>query len=47
MKKKYDLHFDLGDGKNNELLNNKEEQEKFNNKLKKKLFLECNISENK
>ena len=34
-KKKYDFHFDLGDERNKELLNNKKEQEKFNNKLKK------------
>jgi len=46
-KKKYDFHFDLGEERNNELLNNKEEQEKFNNKLKKKLSLEYNIPENK
>jgi hypothetical protein len=46
-KKKYDLHFNLDDERNNELLNNKEEQEKFNNKLKKKLSLEYNIPENK
>jgi len=46
-KKKYDFHFDLGDERNKELLNNKEEQEKFNNKLKKKLSLEYNIPENK
>ena len=36
-KKKYDLHFDFGEERNKELLNNKEEQEKFNNKLRKKL----------
>ena len=46
-KKKYDLHFDLGDERNNELLNNKEEQEKFNNKLRKKLSIEYNIPEDK
>jgi hypothetical protein len=46
-KKKYDFHFDLGDERNKELLNNKEEQEKFNNKLKKKLSLEYNIPEDK
>jgi hypothetical protein len=46
-KKKYDLHFDLGNERNNELLNNKVEQEKFNNKLKKKLSLEYNIPEDK
>ena len=36
-KKKYDLHFDFGNKRNNELLNNYEEQEKFHNKLKKAL----------
>ena len=41
------MHFDLDDERNNELLNNKEEQEKFNNKLKKKLSLVYNIPENK
>ena len=46
-KKKYNLHFDLGEERNKELLNNKEEQEKFNNKLKKKLSLEYNILEDK
>ena len=37
-KKKYDLHFDLGEERNNELLNNIKEQEKFNNKLRKKII---------
>ena len=46
-KKKYDLHFDLGDERNSELLSNKEEQEKFNKKLKKKLSIEYNIPEDK
>ena len=46
-KKKYDLHFDLGDERNNELLNNKQEQEKFNKKLRKKLSIEYNIPEDK
>ena len=46
-KKKYNLYFDLGEERNKELLNNKEEQEKFNNKLKKKLSLEYNIPEDK
>ena len=46
-KKKYDMHFDLGDERNSELLNNKEEQEKFNNKLRKKLSIEYNIPESK
>ena len=31
-KKKYEFHFDLGEERNNELLNNLDEQEKFNNK---------------
>ena len=44
-KKKYDFHFDFGEERNNELLNNKEEQEKFNTKLKKKLSLGYNIPE--
>ena len=44
-KPKYDLHFDLGDERNNELLNNKDEQEKFNNKLRKKLSIDYNIPE--
>ena len=46
-KKKYDLHFDFGEKRNNELLNNEKEQEKFNNKLRKKLSIEYNISEDK
>ena len=46
-KKKYDMHFDLGDERNNELLNNKEEQEKFNKKLRKKLSIDYNIPEDK
>ena len=46
-KKKYDLHFDLGEERNKELLNNKKEQEKFNEKLKKKLSLEYDIPEEK
>jgi hypothetical protein len=44
-KPKYDLHFDFGDERNSELLNNKVEQEKFNNKLRKKLSIENNIPE--
>ena len=44
-KKKYDLHFDLGEERNNELLTNKEEQEKFNQKLRKKLSIEYNVPE--
>ena len=46
-KKKYDLHFDLGEERNNELLTNKKEQEKFNQKLRKKLSIEYNIPEDK
>ena len=44
-KKKYDFHLDFGEDDNNKLLINKEEQEKFHKKLKKKLSLEYNISE--
>ena len=46
-KEKYTFHFDLGEEKNNELLYNKEEQEKFNKKLIKKLSIEYNIPEEK
>ena len=46
-KKKYDFHFDFGDERNNELLYNLDEQEKFNNKLRKKLSVEYNIPEDK
>ena len=46
-KYKYEFHFDLGEERNNELLINKKEQEKFNNKLKKKLSLEYKVPEDK
>ena len=46
-KKKYNFHFDLGETKNYELLNNKDEQKKFNDKLRKKLSIEYNIPESK
>ena len=46
-KKKYDMHFDLGEERNQELLNNLEEQKKFNDKLRKKLSIEYNIPEDK
>ena len=46
-KPKYEFHFDFGEERNNELLTNKEEQEIFNNKLKKKLSMEYNIPEDK
>ena len=42
-KKKYDLHFDLGEKRNDELLNNKQEYEKFKNNLKLKLSNDFNI----
>ena len=34
-KKKYNLHFDLGEERNEQLLNDEKEQKDFNNKLKK------------
>ena len=46
-KTKYDLNFDLGEGRNKQLLNNKTERENFNNKLRKKLALEYKIPEEK
>ena len=46
-KKKFGLNFELGKKRNNELLTNKEEQKKFNDKLKKKLSEEYKIPENK
>ena len=42
-KKKYDLHFEFGNKRNNELLNNKNEYEKFKNNLKLKLSKDFNI----
>ena len=42
-KKKYDLHFELGEQRNNEVLNNKEEYEKFKENLKLKLSKDYNI----
>ena len=44
-KKKYDLHFDISEERNEVLLNNKEEQDKFIDKLRKKLSKEYNIPE--
>ena len=44
-KTKYDLHFDLGEDKNNKLLEDEEERKKFNDKLRKKLSKEFNINE--
>ena len=44
-KKKYELHFDINEERNEELLNNEEEQKKFIDKLRKKLAKEYNINE--
>ena len=46
-KKKFDLHFELGEKRNNELLNNEKEYEKFKDKLKNKLSKEYNIPKEK
>jgi hypothetical protein len=37
-KPKLDFHFDFGEKRNNVLLTDKNEQEKFNNTLKKKII---------
>ena len=42
-KKKYDLHFDFGEKRNEELLNDEKEYEKFKNNLKLKLSRDYNI----
>ena len=42
-KRKYDLHFEFGEQRNNELLTNKEENEKFKEELKWKLSKDYNI----
>ena len=42
-KKKYDLHFEFGEQRNDELLNNKAEFEKFKKNLKLKLSKDYNI----
>ena len=42
-KKKYDLHFEFGEERNEELLNNEEEYEKFKENLKLKLSKDYNI----
>ena len=42
-KKKYNLHFDFGEERNEDLLNNEEEYEKFKTKLKLKLSKDYNI----
>jgi hypothetical protein len=45
--KKYNLHFDLGEGRNKQLLYNQKERENFNDKVRKKLSLEYKIPEEK
>ena len=42
-KKKYDLYFEMGEQRNNELLNNKEEYEKFKENLKIKISKDYGI----
>ena len=42
---KYNLHFDFGKEKNDQLLNDEEERIKFHDKLRKKLSKEYNINE--
>jgi hypothetical protein len=46
-KKKYDLHFEFGEERNEELLNNKDEFENFKKDLKKKLSKDYHIPEDK
>jgi hypothetical protein len=46
-KKKYDLHFDFGKQRNEELLKNKKEYEKLKGKLKQKLSKDYSIPEEK
>ena len=46
-KRKYDLHFDFGENRNEEILNNKNEYEKFKKRLKQKLSKDYFIPENK
>ena len=46
-KKKYDLHFEFGEQRNDELLNNKAEFEKFKKNLKLKLSKDYNIPSEK
>ena len=44
-KPKYNLHFDFGEDKNKQLLNDENERKNFHDKLRKKLSLEYNINE--
>ena len=46
-KKKYDLHFEFGEERNEELLNNEKEFEKFKENLKKKLSKDYNLTPEK
>lgn len=46
-KKKYDLHFELGEERNEEILNDKDEFEKFKENLKLKLSKDYNIPPDK
>ena len=46
-KKKYDLHFDFGEERNEEILNKEEESNKFKEQLKLKLSKDYNISPDK
>ena len=46
-KKKYDLHFEFGEERNAELINNKEEFENFKKELKRKLSKDYHIPEDK
>ena len=44
-RKKFNLHFDLGNKRNEQLLNNEDEQNQFNEKLRKKIANLYNINE--
>ena len=44
-KPKYNLHFDFGEDKNKQLLNDENERKNFHDKLRKKLSKEYNINE--
>lgn len=46
-KTKYDLHFDFGKKRNDELLTNEQEYKKFKNRLIEKLSKDYNIPKNK
>jgi hypothetical protein len=46
-KSRYDLHFDFGESRNSEILNDEEEYEKFKDDLKSKLSKDYNIPKEK